>query len=232
MRESDKENVAPVKPTEVRALSRRIERRFRGSNRTGTDGGRLCAGGRRGAMQFVSKRDAQVANPEPLLKHNPKRFVLFPIQYHDVRLETENKRRGRELKRELKKAGERARAEEGGERARAEGKGEWEKGGNGRGKAFPIAPIFPPFPSFNPPYPRAFVFPDSQIWQMYKKAVASNWTVEEVELSKDMVRPLSTPRPLPLPNPFPALFPASNPFPALVPSPTLSPPYSPPYSPP
>ena len=106
MRESDKENVAPVKPTEVRAITRRIERRFRGSNRTGTDGGRLCAGGRRGAMQFVSKRDAQVANPEPLLKHNPKRFVLFPIQYHDVRLETENKRRGRGLK----KAGERARA--------------------------------------------------------------------------------------------------------------------------
>nr|XP_026694515.1 ribonucleoside-diphosphate reductase subunit M2 isoform X2 [Ciona intestinalis] len=47
-------------------------------------------------------------NEEPLLKENPRRFVIFPIQYHDI-------------------------------------------------------------------------------WQMYKKAEASFWTVEEVDLSKDMV---------------------------------------------
>nr|XP_002130242.1 ribonucleoside-diphosphate reductase subunit M2 B isoform X1 [Ciona intestinalis] len=54
------------------------------------------------------KKLALAKNEEPLLKENPRRFVIFPIQYHDI-------------------------------------------------------------------------------WQMYKKAEASFWTVEEVDLSKDMV---------------------------------------------
>ena len=57
---------------------------------------------------------------EPLLMPNPRRFVLFPIQYHDVSLFSMILR--------------------------------WTR----------------------------------QVWQMYKKAEASFWTAEEVDLSKDL----------------------------------------------
>ncbi|KAI5310812.1 Ribonucleotide-diphosphate reductase (RNR), small subunit [Ascosphaera atra] len=64
---------------------------------------------------------------EPLLKENPHRFVLFPIQYHDVR------------------------------------------------KA-PAPPSTTTSHTTN----------TSQIYQMYKKHEASFWTVEEIDLSKDL----------------------------------------------
>ena len=57
--------------------------------------------------EAASKRMLTVNHPEPLLQHNPRRFVLFPIQYQEI-------------------------------------------------------------------------------WQMYKKALASFWTIDEVDLSKDM----------------------------------------------
>ena len=66
---------------------------------------------------------------EPLLQENPQRFVLFPIQNHEVRLST------------LRVA------------ARVTTR------------------------------PRANAY---QIWRMYKKAMASFWTAEEIDLSKDI----------------------------------------------
>jgi hypothetical protein len=36
------------------------------------------------AMQVATK-DTRAATNEPILTPNPKRFVLFPINYHDVR---------------------------------------------------------------------------------------------------------------------------------------------------
>lgn len=67
---------------------------------------------------------------EPLLRDNPSRFVLFPIQYHEVCM-----RRG--------------------------------------------ASIAPYFKSILSEVMQ-------QIWQMYKRAEASFWTAEEIDLSKDL----------------------------------------------
>lgn len=67
---------------------------------------------------------------EPLLQENPQRFVLFPIQNHDVSLP----RRVRRVK--------------------------WIR------------------PRTNQTL--------KQIWRMYKKAMASFWTAEEIDLSKDV----------------------------------------------
>lgn len=60
------------------------------------------------APKAVKKSSSREKEEEPLLKENPRRFVIFPIQYHDI-------------------------------------------------------------------------------WQMYKKAEASFWTAEEVDLSKDLL---------------------------------------------
>ena len=60
-----------------------------------------------GSLETISGPPSDIRMDEPLLRENPHRFVLFPIQYHDI-------------------------------------------------------------------------------WEMYKKAEASIWTVEEVDLSKDL----------------------------------------------
>ena len=62
-----------------------------------------------GSLETMSGPPSDLRMDEPLLRENPHRFVLFPIQYHDI-------------------------------------------------------------------------------WEMYKKAEASIWTVEEVDLSKDMMQ--------------------------------------------
>ena len=82
---------------------------------------------------------------EPLLKENPGRFVLFPIQNHDVSvyfclcLSVDR-----------------------------------------------VFLFFAMLCTFNICSPQKFTFLDQQIWQMYKKAEASFWTAEEIDLASDL----------------------------------------------
>lgn len=75
-------------------------------------------------LRFVGDLDIEEKD-EPLLKSSQRRFVLFPIQYHEVCTEL-------------------------------------------------VLIIY-----------NAFLTYPTQIWQMYKKAEASFWTAEEMDLSKD-----------------------------------------------
>lgn len=36
------------------------------------------------ALKMPAKKDLSDAEVEPLLRDNPRRFVVFPIQYHDI----------------------------------------------------------------------------------------------------------------------------------------------------
>lgn len=102
--------------------------------------------------KFVGEVDLP-EEEEPLLVESKRRFVLFPIRFHEVSFAFP-------LPSSLHLGHARYRSQS------------------------LLSSLFTNLPL--PSLLRRLIFPSRQIWQMYKKAEASFWTAEEIDLSKDL----------------------------------------------